>query len=291
VDAVAALSDPAAIASAFAAFQHDAARLDYWLAVLKIIWIDVLLSGDNALVIALACRSLPPRQRLWGMTLGAGAAVVLRIVFASIITTLMTVPYLKLAGGLALIFIAAKLLVPEKGSEDKVDAAASLLQAVRLIVAADVVMSLDNMIAIAAAADGSVALLIFGLIISIPLIVTGAALIMALLDRLPVLVWAGAGLLGWIAGHVIATDPAIAPVLQTALAGKITVAADVSSALLGVSGGATGALDISELAMSLIGVAVALAGGAIWRNRRAVEEDAVIVTTDQPDGDVSHAER
>lgn len=291
MDAVAALSDPAAIASAFAAFQHDAARLDYWLAVLKIIWIDVLLSGDNALVIALACRSLPPRQRLWGMTLGAGAAVVLRIVFASIITTLMTVPYLKLAGGLALIFIAAKLLVPEKGSEDKVDAAASLLQAVRLIVAADVVMSLDNMIAIAAAADGSVALLIFGLIISIPLIVTGAALIMALLDRLPVLVWAGAGLLGWIAGHVIATDPAIAPVLQTALAGKITVAADVSSALLGVSGGATGALDISELAMSLIGVAVALAGGAIWRNRRAVEEDAVIVTTDQPDGDVSHAER
>ncbi|RIK98972.1 MAG: hypothetical protein DCC74_02770 [Proteobacteria bacterium] len=291
MDAVAALSDPAAIASAFAAFQHDAARLDYWLAVLKIIWIDVLLSGDNALVIALACRSLPQRQRLWGMALGAGAAVVLRIVFASIITTLMTVPYLKLAGGLALIFIAAKLLVPEKDSEDEVDAAASLLQAVRLIVAADVVMSLDNVIAIAAAADGSVALLIFGLIVSIPLIVTGAALIMAVLDRLPVLVWAGAGLLGWIAGHVIATDPAIAPVLQTALAGEITLAADVSSALFGISGGATGALDINELTMSLIGVAVALAGGAIWRNRRAVEEDAVIVTADQPDGDVSHAER
>lgn len=291
MDALTALSDPAAIASAFAAFQHDAARPDYWLAVFKIIWIDVLLSGDNAVVIALACRSLPQRQRLWGMALGAGTAVLLRIVFASIITTLMSIPYLKLAGGLALIFIAAKLLVPEKDSEDEVDAAASLLQAVRLIVAADVVMSLDNVIAIAAAADGSVALLIFGLIVSIPLIVTGAALIMAVLDRLPVLVWAGAGLLGWIAGHVIATDPAIAPVLQTALAGEITLAADVSSALFGISGGATGALDINELTMSLIGVAVALAGGAIWRNRRAVEEDAVIVTADQPDGDVSHAER
>ncbi len=291
MEAVAALLDPAAIASAFAAFQHDAARPDYWLAVLKIIWIDVLLSGDNALVIALACRSLPPRQRLWGMALGAGAAVVLRIVFASIITTLMTVPYLKLVGGLALIFIAAKLLVPEKDSEDEVDAAASLLQAVRLIVAADVVMSLDNVIAIAAAADGSVALLVFGLIVSIPLIVTGAALIMAVLDRLPVLVWAGAGLLGWIAGHVIATDPAIAPVLQAALAGEITVAADVSSALFGVSGGATGALDINELAMSLIGVALALAGGALWRNRRAADEGAVIVAADEPEDGVAPAER
>ncbi|MGB3274354.1 MAG: TerC family protein [Xanthobacteraceae bacterium] len=290
MDALTALSDPAAIASAFAAFQHDAARPDYWLAVFKIIWIDVLLSGDNAVVIALACRSLPQRQRLWGMALGAGTAVLLRIVFASIITTLMSIPYLKLAGGLALIFIAAKLLVPEKDSEDEVDAAASLLQAVRLIVAADVVMSLDNVIAIAAAADGSIALLVFGLMVSIPLIVTGAALIMAVLDRLPVLVWAGAGLLGWIAGHVIATDPAVAPLLQTVVAGEIRLAADLSSTLFGVSGGATGALDLNELAMSLIGVVAALAGGVLWRSRRA-EEEAIVITADEPDGDLSHAGR
>jgi YjbE family integral membrane protein len=286
VDGLTTLSDPAAIASAFAAFQHDAAQLDYWLAVLKIIWIDVLLSGDNALVIALACRSLPPRQRVWGMALGAGAAVLLRIIFAGLITTLMTVPYLKLAGGLALLVIAAKLLAPEKDSEDEVGAASSLFQAVRLIVAADVVMSLDNVIAIAAAADGSIALLVFGLMVSIPLIVTGAALIMAVLDRLPVLVWAGAGLLGWIAGHVIATDPAIAPLLQTLLSGEINLAADLSSTLFGVSGGASGALDINELAMSLLGVAIALAGGAIWRSRR-MAEDAAIITADEPEGDLS----
>lgn len=278
MDGVTALFDPAAIASAFAAFEHDAAGLDYWLAVLKIIWIDILLSGDNALVIALACRSLPERKRLWGMALGAGAAVLLRIIFAGIITTLMTMPYLKLAGGLALLVIAAKLLVPEDDSGDEVDAAASLWQAVRLIVVADVVMSLDNVIAIAAAADGSIALLVFGLIVSIPLIVTGAALIMSVLDRLPMLVWAGAALLGWIAGHVIATDPAVAPLLQQVVSGQVMLAAEVSSALFDITGRTTGALEVSELMTSLAGVAVVLVAGAAWRRRRAAQEDVVAVS-------------
>lgn len=181
----------------------------FWIALGKIIWINILLSGDNAVVIAMACRGLPPRQRLWGMTLGAGVAVVLRIIFTVIIATLMLMPYLKLVGGFALFYIAMNLLVPEHDSDGGVEAVAHLWRAVRIVAVADIVMSLDNVIAIAAAAQGNIVLLILGLAISVPLIVAGAALIMSLLDRFPILVWAGAALLGWIVGEVIATDPAI----------------------------------------------------------------------------------
>src|SRR4051812_11861129 len=192
----------------------------FWVAVGKIIWINILLSGDNALVIALACRGLDPRQRLWGMIFGAGAAVVLRIIFTSIVATLMALPYLKLVGGLALIVIAAKLLVPDEDEGD-VESASHLWAAVQIVVVADIVMSLDNVIAIAAAANGSLPLLVLGLAISVPLIVAGAALIMALLTRLPILVWGGAALLGWIAGNVIATDPAVEPRLRSLFAGEL----------------------------------------------------------------------
>ena len=178
----------------------------FWVAVLKIIWINILLSGDNAVVIAMACRGLPRRQRLWGMVLGAGVAVVLRIIFTGIVATLMTLPYLKIVGGLALFYIAAKLLVPEDQDENEVEAVEHLWRAVRIVAVADIIMSLDNVIAIAAAAQGNMALLVLGLAISIPLIVAGAALIMALLDKYPILVWAGAALLGWIVGEVITTD-------------------------------------------------------------------------------------
>jgi YjbE family integral membrane protein len=259
--------DPATIATMFAEFEHNLARPEYWLSVLKIIWIDILLSGDNALVIALACRNLPEQQRKLGMILGAGAAVTLRVVFATIIVVLLTIPYLKLVGGLALLVIAAKLLVPDHDDED-VGAASNLWQAVRLIVVADVVMSLDNVIAIAAAADGSVSLLILGLIVSIPLIIAGAALIMAVLDRLPVLVWAGAALLGWIAGHVIATDIAVEPYLHHVFKGQLTLTLDASSALFGFVGKSVGSTDLGELVMSLIGVIVVLIVGAIWRRRK-----------------------
>lgn len=185
----------------------DLDRAEFWLALGKIIWINILLSGDNAVVIAMACRGLPYRQRIWGMTLGAGVAIVLRIVFTGVVASLMTLPYLKIAGGLALFYIAAKLLVPEDEDESETEAAAHLWRAVRVVAVADIVMSLDNVIAIAAAAGGNMALLVLGLAISIPLIVAGAAAIMALLDRFPILVWAGAALLGWIVGEVIATDP------------------------------------------------------------------------------------
>ena len=181
----------------------------FWVALVKIIWINILLSGDNAVVIAMACRGLPPKQRLWGMILGAGVAVVLRIVFTVVVASLMLLPYLKLVGGLALFWIAAKLLVPDDPDEDEAEAVEHLWRAVRIVAIADIVMSLDNVIAIAAAAGGNMALVVIGLAISIPLIVAGAALIMALLDRFPILVWAGAALLGWIVGEMIATDPVV----------------------------------------------------------------------------------
>jgi YjbE family integral membrane protein len=182
----------------------------FWLAVLQIIWINILLSGDNAVVIALACRNLPPRQRVWGMVLGAGVAVALRILFTLVVSTLMELPYLKLVGGLALLYIAIKLLVPDDVPDgEQIHPTTHLWRAVRTVAIADIIMSLDNVIAIAAAAKGSMLLLLFGLGISIPLIIAGAAIIMSLLDRFPVLVWAGAALLGWIAGEVIATDPAV----------------------------------------------------------------------------------
>ena len=161
-------------------FTHPA----FWLAALQIIWINVLLSGDNAVVIALACRSLPPKERMWGLLLGAGAAVLLRIFFTLIIAQLMGLPFLKLAGGLALLWIAVKLIVPEEEhGEDKVAAGENLWRAVRIVAVADIVMSLDNVIAIAAAAKGNVSLIIFGLAVSIPMIIAGAALLMALLDQ------------------------------------------------------------------------------------------------------------
>ena len=239
----------------------------FWVAVGKIIWINVLLSGDNALVIALACRGLAPRQRLWGMIFGAGAAVVLRIIFTGIVATLMELPYLKLVGGLALLVIAAKLLVPEQEDEEGVKSASHLWAAVQIVVVADIVMSLDNVIAVAAAANGSVPLLILGLAISIPLIVAGAALIMALLNRLPILVWAGAALLGWIAGDVIATDPAVHPKLQALFVGPPAS----SSTHAGVARDRAALCKRQrrrDLVCAVLGVIIVLIAGSIWRRRR-----------------------
>jgi YjbE family integral membrane protein len=173
---------------------------------LKIIWINILLSGDNAIVIAMACRALPPRQRFWGIILGAGAAVLLRVFFTVILQYVLELPWLKLVGGLLLLWIAIKLLTQDEADEADIHGSDNLWGAVRTVAIADVVMSLDNVLAIAAAAKGNTGLIIFGLAISIPLIVAGATLIMALLTRYPVLVWAGAALLGWIAGELIVDD-------------------------------------------------------------------------------------
>jgi YjbE family integral membrane protein len=222
--------------STIASGWSEVGQAAFWVALLQIIWINILLSGDNAVVIAMACRGLPSRQRLWGMILGAGVAVLLRIVFTGIVASLMLLPYLKLVGGLALFYIAAKLLLPEDQDDGEVEAVAHLWRAVRIVAVADIIMSLDNVIAIAAAAKGNMALLVIGLAISIPLIVAGAALIMALLDRFPILVWAGAALLGWIVGEVIATDPVIQGYLEPRLGAEgfhyITLFAALAGAIL-----------------------------------------------------------
>lgn len=189
-----------------ASFGGDTA---FWIGVLQILSVDLLLSGDNAVVIAMACRGLPSRQRFWGVVVGVTLAVALRIVFTIFVAQLMQLPYLKLIGGLALLYIAAKLLAPEEPDKDDVEAAAHLWGAIRIVIVADTVMSLDNIIPIAAVARGNLLLLVIGLAGTIPLIVAGASFILALLDRMPILVWAGAALLGWIAGEVIATDPIV----------------------------------------------------------------------------------
>jgi YjbE family integral membrane protein len=259
--------DPSAIGAVVTQFNTEIHHPQFWVALSKIVWINVLLSGDNALLVALACRGLEPRQRLWGMILGAGAAVVLRIIFTAIVATVMEQPYLKLAGGLALIVIAAKLLVPESKDEDGVKSASHLWAAVQIVVVADIVMSLDNVIAVAAAANGSISLLILGLATSIPLIVAGAALIMALLDRLPLLVWAGSALLGWIAGDAIATDPAVHPKLERLCDGSVGVELDALLALLGVAPLFVGGRNGGEIVCAILGVIVVLIVGSLWRRR------------------------
>jgi len=264
--------DPATIGAFFTQFKADMQTGAFWLAVGKIIWINVLLSGDNALVIAMACRGLAPRLRLWGMVIGAGIAVVLLIAFTGIVAKLMVLPYLKLVGGLALMVIAAKLLVPEDEGDD-VTAGTSLWHAIRIVVIADIVMSLDNVIAVAAAANGQLSLLVLGLAISIPMIIAGAALIMMVLDRFPVLVWLGATLLGWIAGDVIETDPAVHPWLQRLLDGQIALHLDATSAVFGVAPHFSLDGDLAETIASVLGAAAVLIVGSIWRKRRLRQLD------------------
>src|SRR5438477_1986743 len=196
----------------------------FWIGVLQIIFVNIILSGDNAVVIAMACLTLPPKQRLWGMVLGAGVAVLLRVIFTLVIAQAMTYPYLKLIGGALLFYVATKLVTEDAGGDDDgVEGAQTLWRAVRIVAIADIVMSLDNVIAIAATAEIAAAqvdalhavsikatLIIFGLATSVPLIVAGSAILMALLERYRVLVWGGGALLGWIAGDVMAKDDVLA---------------------------------------------------------------------------------
>jgi len=259
--------EPANLHNFFSLVQADLQRPAFWLAVGEIIWINVLLSGDNALVIAMACRGLHGRHRLLGMVIGAGIAVVLLITFTGIVATLMVLPYLKLASGLALLVIAAKLLVPED-EHDETAAGTTLWHAVRIIVIADIIMSLDNVIAVAAAANGRLSLLILGLAISIPIIIAGAALIMLVLDRFPVLVWLGAMLLGGIAGDVISSDPAVQPFLHRLLEGEIVLEIDAKSVILGVSPHLRLDGELIDTIASLSGALIVLVAGSIWRKRK-----------------------
>jgi YjbE family integral membrane protein len=224
------------------ALMASMATPQFWISVVQIIWINILLSGDNAVVIALACRELPPRERLWGMVIGAGVASVLLIAFTAVFSVLLTLPYLRLAGAIALIWIAIKLLAPQPHDEEgSTEAAHDLWRAVWIVVVADIVMSLDNVIAVAAVAKGQWVLLIIGLSISIPVVIAGSAIILWLMERFPILVWGGAAILGWVAGDIFAGDTFVLSVFNS--------------------------LDpeILDYAASAAGAVIVLAGGLVWR--------------------------
>ena len=197
----------------------------HWGAVFQIIVIDILLGGDNAVVIALACRNLPANQRVRGVLWGTAGAILLRVALIAFAVVLLDVPLLKFAAGLLLLWIGVRLLAPAPDAHANVKPADKLLAAIKTIIVADAVMSLDNVIAIAGAAEAAephhrIALVIFGLVVSIPLIIWGSQLVLKLLDRFPVVITLGAALLGWIAGGLIINDPAGDrwPVLDTPVA-------------------------------------------------------------------------
>ena len=188
---------------------------EFWLALGQIIWINIILSGDNAVVIALAARSLPPKQQRMAIIWGSGAAVVLRIVLTFVAAYLLKLPYLQIIGGLLLLWIGFQLLSGEEGEEEgEAKAYGSLSAAVRTILIADLVMSLDNVIAVALAAKGNFTLLVLGLAISIPLVVFGSTLMIKLMERFPVIITLGAALIGWVAGDAISHDVALKSVFE-----------------------------------------------------------------------------
>src|SRR6185295_7674332 len=191
-------------------FLHELQTTAFWVGLWQIILVNIVLSGDNAVVIALAARSLPAHQQKQAILWGAGAAVVLRIVLTIIALEMLKWPWLKLIGAVLLLWIAVKLLVPEDDDKDGVESSSNLLAAIKTILIADLVMSLDNVIGVAAAAKGSISLLIIGLALSIPLVVFGATVLMKLMQRFPIIIVIGAGLLGWVAGEMAATDPVVA---------------------------------------------------------------------------------
>ena len=193
---------------------------DFWIAVGQIIMIDILLGGDNAVVIALACRKLPPAQRTQGIIWGTAGAIGLRVVLIFFALTLLAIPYLKIVGAVLLVWIGVKLLAPDDEGEHEVQASDKLWAAIKTIIVADLVMSVDNVIAIAGAAesaggDSKMPLVIFGLLVSIPIIVWGSQLVIKLMDRFPAVITVGGMLLGWIAGTMAVTDPAAIPFMPT----------------------------------------------------------------------------
>ena len=186
----------------------------FLIAVGQIIMIDILLGGDNAVVIALACRRLPPKQRKWGIIYGTLGAIVLRVILIAFALTLLAVPYLKLVGAVLLVWIGVKLLLPEnEGEHSNITASDKLWSAVKTVIVADLVMSVDNVLAIAGAAESAgqhqLALVIFGLLVSIPIIVGGSQIVLKLMEKFPIIIILGGMLLGWIAGQMAYTDPAL----------------------------------------------------------------------------------
>jgi YjbE family integral membrane protein len=225
----------------------------FWIGLLKIIGVNIILSGDNAVVIALAARSLPAKQQKAAVLWGSGAAVVMRIILTVFAVALLTLPWLKLVGSLLLFWIGVKLLIPEEGSED-IDASENLIAAIKTILIADLVMSIDNVIAVAAAAQGSLTLLILGLAISIPLVIFGSTLLLHLMERWPIIITIGGGLLGFVAGEMLVTDP----VLKDWLAGAGVQYDGEKPKIGGLS---------LEIMAGVVGAAIVVAAGK-WFARR-----------------------
>ena len=232
----------------------------FWVGLLKIIGVNIVLSGDNAVVIALAARSLPPQQQKAAVLWGSGAAIVMRIVLTIFAVKLLALPWLKLIGSLLLFWIGIKLLVPEEDGAD-ISASDNLAAAIKTILIADLVMSLDNVIAVAAAAGGNLALLIIGLAISIPLVIFGATLLLKVMERYPAIITIGGGLLGLVAGEMLVTDPALKDWL----------------AAIGVSFGEDGKPTVGGLSLELICGALGAAfvvGVGKWLARRVEQRSA-----------------
>src|SRR5258705_7283837 len=179
----------------------------FWIGLGQIIVVNILLSGDNAVVIALAARSLPAHQQKQAIIWGSVAAIIMRVILTIVAVEMLKLPYLKIIGGLLLFWIAIQLLVPEDDGEDGIESSSNVMVAIRTILIADLVMSLDNVIGVAAAAKGDNVLVILGLAISIPLIIFGSTLLLKLMDRFPIIITGGAALLGWVAGEMLITDP------------------------------------------------------------------------------------
>ena len=231
---------------------------EFWIAVGQIIMIDILLGGDNAVVIALACRKLPPKQRAQGILWGTAGAILLRVVLIFFALQLLAVPYLKLVGAALLVWIGVKLLLPEEGDgHGEITASDKLWAAVKTVIVADLVMSVDNVIAIAGAAESAggnhtMPLVVFGLLVSIPIIVWGSQLVIKLMDRFPMVITAGGMLLGWIAGTMAVTDPAIVGYMPLETSSSKDEKPDVLAAVR-YGAGVAGALLVAAVGKALAG--------------------------------------
>jgi YjbE family integral membrane protein len=214
----------------------DLAAPQFWIAVVEIIFVNILLSGDNAVVIALACRNLAQRQRRLGIFWGVLGAIVLRIVLTFFAMSLLAYPWLRLIGGALLLWIGVKLIAEDDGGDHKVKASDRLLTAVWTIIVADLIMSLDNVVGVAAAAKGNGLLIVFGLVTSIPIVVVGSQIIMRLIARFPVLVFAGGGLLGYIAGEMVVEEPALQSWIAANAAGVVWIVPMVGFAVVVAAG-------------------------------------------------------
>jgi len=214
----------------------ELATPQFWIAVVEIIFVNILLSGDNAVVIALACRNLAQRQRRLGIFWGVLGAIVLRIVLTFFAMSLLAYPWLRLIGGALLLWIGVKLIAEDDGGEHKVKASDRLLTAVWTIIVADLIMSLDNVVGVAAAAKGNGLLIVFGLVTSIPIVVVGSQIIMRLIARFPVLVFAGGGLLGYIAGEMAVEEPALQSWIAANAAGVVWIVPMVGFAVVVAAG-------------------------------------------------------